>query len=57
MERPYGATDSWPLGEADAITLVARVAREIDDRSSECNDVLLSDLVCAAWPSRPSQDQ
>jgi hypothetical protein len=57
MERQQGPADSWPLEGASAATLVARVRREIDVRSDEHEAVLLVDLLCAAWPSRPAQDQ
>jgi hypothetical protein len=57
MERQQGPADSWPLDAADAAELVARILREMEEGGDEHRDVLLTDLVCAAWPSRPAQDQ
>jgi hypothetical protein len=57
MERQRGPTDSWPLDAVSAFALVARVVRNIDDTSDEHRYALLSDLLCASWPSRPAQDQ
>jgi hypothetical protein len=50
-------SDGWPLDAVSAAALVARVIREIDQNSAEHRDVLLSDLLCAAWPSRSAQNQ
>jgi hypothetical protein len=49
--------DSWPLDAVSAAELLARVIRDIDQSSEQNRDVLLSDLLCAAWPSRWAQDQ
>jgi hypothetical protein len=57
LERQQGPADGWPLDAADAVELVARIRCEIDEGGSERRDVLLSDLLCAAWPSQPAQDQ
>jgi hypothetical protein len=55
MERPQPA--EWPLDAASVAALVARIKSEIEDGSHRSRDVLLGDLLCAAWPSRPAQDQ
>jgi hypothetical protein len=57
MERQQGSAESWPLGEERATALIARVTREIEVSSDEHRELLLCDLVCAAWPSRRAQDQ
>jgi hypothetical protein len=57
MEHQQGSADSWPLDAACAAALVERIARDIDDSSNERRNILLSDFLCAAWPSRPAQDQ
>lgn len=56
MERQPGPGDSWPPDAASAVALVARVKCDIEGASFESREVLLSDLLCAAWPSRPAQD-
>jgi hypothetical protein len=40
-----------PLDPTSAAELVARVLLDIDASDDEYRDVLLSDLLCAAWPS------
>jgi hypothetical protein len=57
MERHQGPADRWPLDAADAVELVARITREMDEGGNERSDVLLADLVCAAWPSGTAQNQ
>lgn len=37
--------------------VVALAVSDIDDSPSEHQQLLLRDLVCAAWPSRVAQDQ
>lgn len=49
--------DPEPLDGASAVALIARVVREVDDRDEQEDDVLLSDLLCAAWPSSRCQHQ
>jgi hypothetical protein len=46
-----------PLEAVPAATLVVRVRRDIDDCSDGERDLLLSDFLCAAWPSRRAQAQ
>jgi hypothetical protein len=50
-------SEGWPLDALSAAELVARVVRDLDHRSAKDSDVLLSDLLCAAWPTCWSQDQ
>jgi hypothetical protein len=38
-------------------SVVRRVVRVLDDTSVEDVDVLLSDLMCAAWPTLKAQSQ
>jgi hypothetical protein len=49
--------DGTPLDSMAAAALVVRVVCEIDERSFEQRDILLTDLLCAAWPSCTAQDQ
>jgi hypothetical protein len=56
MERQQGPSEDWPLDAASAVALVARIKCDIEEGGSESRDVLLSDLICAAWPSRSAQD-
>jgi hypothetical protein len=42
---------------ADAVDLVERVIREIDAHDFGDADLLLTDLMCAAWPTRLAQSQ
>ena len=49
--------DSGPLDAVSAAALVARVVPEIERRRDEDLLVLLSDLLCTAWPSRWAQEQ
>jgi hypothetical protein len=50
-------SDGSPLDAVSAAALLARVIREIDQSSEERRDVLLSNLLCAAWPSHLAQNQ
>jgi hypothetical protein len=57
MERRDESTNSWPLDARHALALVSRIARDVDDASHERRDLLLEDLMCAAWPTSTAQDQ
>ncbi len=57
MDRRDNPTDSWPLDARYASALVARVTRDLDDASDDCRNLLLEDLLCAAWPTSAAQDQ
>jgi hypothetical protein len=52
MER-----EIWPHDRAYATALVARTVRDIDRRGYDRSDLLLSDLMCAAWGSITAQNQ
>jgi hypothetical protein len=56
MEREQKRDDGLPPDAASAVALVARTKRDIEQGSDESREVLLSDLLCAAWPSGPAQD-
>jgi hypothetical protein len=43
--------NSWPLDPIATAALVVRTIDEIDASSEEQRDLLLSDLLCAAWGS------
>jgi hypothetical protein len=49
--------DSGPVDAVPDATLVARVANDIDQSDAQQRDALLSDLLCAAWPSLAAQSQ
>jgi hypothetical protein len=44
-------SDDTPLDPVSAAEAVARVIYEIDAGDDECREILLSDLMCAAWGS------
>jgi hypothetical protein len=49
--------DGPPLDAVSAAALVARVVSELLRSSEEDQVILLSNLLCAAWPTRRAQDQ
>lgn len=49
--------DYKPLDTATATVLVRRLVQELDNSTLEQRDVLLADLLCAAWPSCCAQEQ
>jgi hypothetical protein len=49
--------DGGPLDAVSAAALVARVVTQLLRSSEEDEVVLLSDLLCAAWPTRRAQEQ
>jgi hypothetical protein len=49
--------EEWPGDASSADELVARVVRDVDETSDQQRDTLLSDLLCAAWPTHRCQDQ
>jgi len=57
MNRRDFPAERWPLDTRDARALIARVAHDIDETSNETCDLLLADLLCAAWPTAAAQDQ
>ena len=56
MERHQEA-DQWPLDALYGTALVVRIMHDMDEQTDERGEVLLSDLVCAAWPSPATRDQ
>jgi hypothetical protein len=56
MEHDQEA-DTWPLHALYGTALVARIVRAVDEDNHERGEVLLSDLLCAAWPSPATRDQ
>ena len=50
-------SDSGPVDAVPDATLVARVAGDIDHSDKDQRDALLSDLLCAAWPTLTAQSQ
>ena len=51
------SSDGSPLDPTSAAELVARVIFDIDATEDELRDVLLSELLCAAWGSVVAQRQ
>ncbi len=49
--------DYRPLDLATATALVRRVVRDLDKSTLDQRDILLADLLCAAWPSCCAQEQ
>lgn len=52
MESEPSPIESLPAGE-----LVERAIRDIDESTSTRRDILLFDLLSAAWPEPVAQDQ
>jgi hypothetical protein len=50
-------SEEGPLDAASAAELVERVIRDLDRRNEEEGNLLLSDLLCAAWPTGSCQHQ
>jgi hypothetical protein len=46
-----------PLGARTSIELIERLILDVDLRTEQDRSVLLSDLLCAVWPSESCQDQ
>ena len=49
--------DAAGKAHEDPEQAIALVVSDIDDSTSEERDVLLGDLLCAAWPSPAAQAQ
>ncbi len=47
----------WPLDSVSATALVMRVVDDIDQSNEEQRDLLLCELLCAAWGSLWAQNQ
>jgi hypothetical protein len=58
---PFGGdvmeSNNWHLDRVCAAELVVRVVDSIDASDDECRDVLLSDLLAAAWGCVLAQNQ
>lgn len=50
-------SDYRPLDLASATALVRRAIRDLEGSTLENRDLLLADLLCAAWPTPCAQDQ
>ncbi len=50
-------SEDSPLGARTSLELVEQLVREFDSRTEQDRDMLLSDMICVAWPSESSQDQ
>jgi hypothetical protein len=50
-------SDRIPFDAVVAAAVVAKAIDEIDKSSEVDRDFLLSTLLCAAWPTRPAQNQ
>jgi hypothetical protein len=57
MERDRGESEVGPVDVANAADLVGRAIRDIDASDVPAIDVLLTDLLCAAWPTPRAQSQ
>jgi hypothetical protein len=57
MEGNRGKSEARAQRVADAATLVVRVVGDIDSSSPAQRWVLLSDFLCAAWPTERAQSQ
>jgi hypothetical protein len=49
--------DNWPPDVVTAAALVATAIRDIDRSGDVQRDHLLSNLLCAVWPTRIAQNQ
>jgi hypothetical protein len=49
--------EPWPSDPAVAVARLAKLIREIDARDRMAQDILLEDLLRAAWPTGWTQDQ
>jgi hypothetical protein len=50
-------SDSGPVDGVVTPALLAKAIEEIQQSTEVDGDVLLATLLCAAWPSRPAQNQ
>jgi hypothetical protein len=57
MERDRGDTGVPPADVASSVDVVRRAVCEIDDSGAAESDLLLGDLLCAAWPTPMAQSQ
>jgi hypothetical protein len=57
MEGDWESTEVGPVNVASSADLVSRTVRAIDASGVSEIDVLLTDLLCAAWPTPKAQSQ
>jgi len=57
MERDRGDTGVPPVDVASIADSVRRAVCDIDENGAAESDVLLADLLCAAWPTPMAQSQ
>jgi hypothetical protein len=57
MEEETEHSETGVVKMARAIDLVERVMQDVDSSSVTEIDVLLTDLLCAAWPTAVAQSQ
>jgi hypothetical protein len=48
--------EEWPIDAMASAELVVRIVDDLVGRTEEERDILLSDMLCVAWPSRSCQD-
>jgi hypothetical protein len=51
------SSENSPLDLLSPVALVARAIQDIEESNDDCRDVLLFDLLRAAWPDPLSQNQ
>jgi hypothetical protein len=57
MEGQESMGSEGACDELAATALVVRTVRDIESATDESRDLLLGDLLCAAWPTRQAQFQ
>jgi mitochondrial fission protein ELM1 len=57
MEGDRADSDTQAVNVARTLDLVERVMQDVDSRSLTEIDTLLTDLLCAAWPTPLAQCQ
>jgi hypothetical protein len=57
MERDRGEAQAGAVNTARTLDLVERVMQDVDSRNVTEIETLLTDLLCAAWPTPVAQCQ
>jgi hypothetical protein len=57
MDGDRGYPETGPIRLARALDLVERVMQDVDTKSVSEIEVLMTDLLCAAWPTPIAQSQ
>jgi hypothetical protein len=57
MKGDGGDSETTPVNAARTVDLVERVMQDVDTRSVTEIEALLTDLLCAAWPTPVAQGQ